>query len=160
MTHPDPEIARYEAERDLRQQNKIKARRDDEESIIKKLGEAGVKVEKIWDLLDYGKLDGKIIQILLEGLGVARREDTLESIIRMLCLSAEPFDGRPLLQFLKHKADPLEFPVLNTIAVAKPRMIDDWLNDAQHDDYYRDILRSLGYRWKGARPSRKRKADL
>lgn len=147
MTHPDPEIARYEAERELRDQKKQEARRADEKPILDRLKEQGVEVEKIWDLETLGTLNEAIVEILLDGLSEVKREDTCNSIIQTLFHAAEPFDGRPLLKFVKYKADPLENAVLNTIIATNPHSIDDWLEMARQDEYYHRILHNFGYRW-------------
>ena len=92
----------------------------------------GFDAESIEDLVKkFAPLKDVVVEILLDALRNCMEDRMCESYVRALAASEQPFDGKPLVACLQRTSDEsLRWAVINTVALAKPHSIDDWLDGA------------------------------
>ena len=87
----------------------------------------------------------EIVDEFLKGVENSTDLRFLETLIRGLGAAARPFDGRPLIKcYDTFKDDNLRWVIANTIALARPHSIDNWLEDALRNPVLGKTLRELG----------------
>jgi hypothetical protein len=77
----------------------------------------------------YAPLSPQIVQVLLKWLPRVEPDRCKGPLIGALGTAGEPFDGRPLVEcFERDKYDSLlRWPIANTMALARPFGITEWL---------------------------------
>ena len=118
--------------------------------ILVRLELAGFRAATIQEIVkQYAPLPRSAVSILLECLADCSVEQIQESCIRALSAARESFDGRPLIACYKQtQSEGLKFAILNTVALVNPHSIDEWLEQAQANDFLQDQLTKLGINWR------------
>ena len=149
----DPEYLRMRAEQDEKRRILWERLDSIERPYLKDLADAGFPADSIENVVEkYAPLPDVAVHILLNCLKDCRQLQIQDSLIRALGAAQYPFDGRLLIDLLNAMQNvQIQFAILNTIALAKPHSIDDWLEKARQDDYLRKTLTNLGYKWKKSR---------
>lgn len=148
----DPDFRRMRAAKDEKFR-RLKERLDKIEApILGRLRDAGFPAESIEDLVNkYAPLPQDAVDLLIDSLKTCQEYRIQESLVRALGAADSPFDGRPLVDcFESTSSEGVRFAILNTIALAKPHSIDDWLKKAFQNDYLRQTLANLGHKWPSA----------
>ncbi|MGO8753387.1 MAG: hypothetical protein ACLQNE_46215 [Thermoguttaceae bacterium] len=96
---------------------------------LRKVGVAAASVDEM--VKGYAPLSPQIVQVLLDWLPRVQEDRIKESMIRALGAAKEPFDGRPLADcFMHDTSETLRWPIANSMAIARPLEISDWLVEA------------------------------
>lgn len=126
----DPAFRRREVEanqkRHLREQEYSRLL----EPLVTKLQELGLQGGSLHEIVQrFAPLPGDAIEVLLAGLVELNDARAKETVIRALGAARTPFDGRPLMVCFERTDDEgLKWAILNTVALARPHSIDDWLS--------------------------------
>ena len=117
--------------------------------ILDRLELAGFPANSFQELIKkFAPLPESAVSILMDVLKHCAEMRVQESLIRALGAANQPFDGRPLIEcFNATQNESLRFAILNTIALTAPHSIEDWLNEAKENQYLREKLIDLGYKW-------------
>jgi len=111
-----------------------------EEPLLAELRELGIDVRYVSELCqpENVPVSPEVVSILLKWLPLVSHDRVKDAIIRAVGASREPFDGKPLVEcFLADRGDEsLRWPIANTMAVAKPTGIADWLAGAVRERRY------------------------
>lgn len=99
------------------------------EPILAKLREHGLQGATLQEIVQkFAPLPDAAIEILLAGLSELTDTRGRETLVRALGAAKKPFDGRSLVACFEQADDEgLKWAILNTIALARPHSIDDWL---------------------------------
>lgn len=99
------------------------------EPVIRSLREAGFAVDRVEELAPrYSPLTEPAIRVLLHWLPRVQDERVQEMIVRALGATTEPFDGVPLARsFETSNSESLRWAIANTLAVAHPTGLADWV---------------------------------
>ena len=104
---------------------------------------AGESVEAI--VKTYSPLPEAAVSVLLSFLPTLTDPRHIESVVRALGASAKPFDGQPLARcFESTDNEALKWAIANTIALARPHSIDDWLFELCKSPRWHKTLQELG----------------
>ncbi|SFH53334.1 hypothetical protein SAMN05421753_10149 [Planctomicrobium piriforme] len=94
--------------------------------------------------------------MLLKHLASCENNHAKSTIIGLLAFAQHSFDGTLLIQCYERTKDSedVRWQVLNTIAIARPHSIDDWIEKLCENPFRKEELYKLGYRelkkkWKG-----------
>jgi hypothetical protein len=149
----DPNYRRRRAEKDRRLQERLERYAAAERPVLEKLKALGVEANSVEEVTTkYCPLPEPVVDVLLGELAGIAENVILEMMIRAIGAAAQPFDGRPLVACYEAKNDPtLRWVILNTVAIAKPHSIDEWIDKAFQDPWMGKTLRQLGYRKKRPR---------
>ena len=111
---------------------------DIERPVLADLESLGIKVPSIHDLVrDYAPLEPEVSNLLLRWIPLIKNESVKEQLVRALAASAEPFDGRPLIDALENtQSEELRWAIANTIAEGRPYGVADWLMSVVPDPSY------------------------
>ena len=145
----DPEYVRRRAEKD----EKFRRLRDRltliERPILDKLVAAGFPANSIEDATKrYAPLPEPIVSMFLEYVTTCEDERITDALVRALGAAKSSFDGRSLIdRYIATSNEGLRFAILNTIALAHPHSIDDWLQKARANPHLRQRLADLGHKW-------------
>ncbi|MFO0969472.1 MAG: hypothetical protein U0793_28270 [Gemmataceae bacterium] len=131
--------------------------------ILERLKAQGYVLGEVSDAANkYAPLPDGFVEILLDALRSYiniqeyKSLNVLEMIIRALGAAAHPFDGRPLIECYDAYNDPtFRFAICNTIVLARPYSIDEWITSALQDPQTGKTLRDLGWQDRNARRQRK-----
>lgn len=142
----DPEYQQRMAEKDRVLRKRIEAGRKafkpclDE---LHRLGFAGESLEAI--VKTYSPLPERAVKVLLSFLDQFTDPRHVESVVRALGAAAHPFDGRPLARCFESTDDEaLKWAIANTIALAHPHSIEEWLSGLRKSPYWDKTLQELG----------------
>src|SRR5262249_10834886 len=101
---------------------------------------------------EYAPLPDTFVVVLLDavreyaGIKEYTSSNVLEMVIRALGAAAHPFDGGPLIECYEKNNDPtIRWAICNTIALVRPRNIDDWIQTALSDPQLAKTLREVGF---------------
>lgn len=121
--------------------------------VLASLAEQGIVAETLEEIVQrYAPLPKQAVEIILAALPEMPDDRAQEGFVRALGAAREPFDGRPLKSCYERTYDEgLRWAIINTIALANPHSIDDWLV-AMQGTYFDETLRKL----RGARGKRKK----
>jgi hypothetical protein len=145
----DPEYVRMRAEKDEKSRQRKERLDGIARPILEKLRDAGFPAESIHDLVKtFAPLPEEAVDILIASLKSCLEEPIQESLARALGAAKTPFDGRPLAALFDSTSDEsLRFAILNTIALARPNSIDEWIQKISQNEYRRKQLADLGHEW-------------
>lgn len=112
---------------------------------LRTLGYEGESLETM--LPAYCPLPDDFVTTLLAFLPKESEARVCEQVVRALGAATNPFDGRPLVQCFESTNDEsLKWAIVNTIALTRPRSIDNWLaslcNSSAH---WKVVFEKLGY---------------
>lgn len=142
----DPEYQQRMAQKDQALQERIEANRKAFKPCLEelhRLGFAGESLEAI--VKTYSPLPGPAVKVLLSFLGTLTDPRHIESVVRALGAAAAPFDGRPLARCFESTDDEaLKWAIANTIALARPHSIEDWLSELRKCPHWDKTLQALG----------------
>jgi hypothetical protein len=144
----DPEFVRMRAAKDER--SRLRKERLDaiERPILASLAEVGFAADSIEDLVKkFVPLPEAAVDMLLRCLRECHEDRIQESLVRALAATRIPFNGQALVDCFESTSDEgLRFAILNTIALARPNSIDDWIQKILQNEYRRKQLTDLGYK--------------
>lgn len=142
----DIEFQRRKGEREKRRAEREAKLDSNFKLIMMDLRKLGVNAASIEEMTrQYAPLPSHVIEALLEWLPKTHHDRINESIVRALGAAQSPFDGNALVQCYEASNDEgLRFAILNTIALARPHSIDDWLQKMREDPTIRKKLGVLG----------------
>ena len=145
----DPEYVRRRAERDKKFADRQRYYDSKMKPVLDELCTAGFPGTSVQDVTaKYAPLPEPAVGILIDFLNNCDEEALQNTLVRALGAAAAPFDGRLLTDLYDQTwSEALRFAILNTIAMAKPHSIDEWIEAARKDDYRRQKLTDLGFRW-------------
>lgn len=106
--------------------------------VLEDLKAAGIVVNNFDDLVPaYAPLPPLVVEVLLDWIDRTEDEDVLESLIRALAATEDPYDGVPLAKaFDRVGSDSVRWAIGNTLARTSPTGIERWLvNAAQNQSY-------------------------
>ena len=143
----DPEYQRRTAEKERRLREREKTDRHVFEPCLAELLRLGFVGESVEDIVEqYSPLPETAVSELLSFLPELKDPRQIESVIRALGASARPFDGRPLTRCFESTDDEaLKWAIANTIALAHPHSIDNWLSELRKSQYWDKTLHELGF---------------
>ena len=143
----DPEYQQMRARKDEKSRRLQEKLELIEQPMLNRLEEAGFSGDSIVSIVKkYAPLPVAVVGILLECLKECSEERIQESLVRALGAAERPFDGEPLTKlFAATSNEGLKFAILNTIVLARPNSINEWLEAVRQNDYYRQKLADLGY---------------
>ena len=115
--------------------------------ILDALAAIGYHANSLEDIVSkLSPLPSTIVEILLTNLQTCEDVRQIEGIVRALGAAEEPFDGKPLCRVYEaHSDQSLRFAIANTIALAKPHSIENWLLETAKDPWLREKLEDLGF---------------
>jgi len=145
----NPEYLARRARKDL-EMRQLASRLDVELlPILTEFKNAGFSADSLGAIVaKYSPLPDCAVSILLRFLPLCREERIQDAIVRALGAAEMPFNGQPLIEcFESTTNEGLRFAILNTIALAQPHSITNWLERARQDDYLCNELSNLGYKW-------------
>ena len=145
----DPEYVKMRAAKDEKSRERAKRLAAISRPILERLTDTGFPAESIEDLVrKFAPVPEQVVEILLANVNECSDDRIQESLVRALGAAEFPFDGRQLVKCFESARDEgLRFAILNTIALVKPHSIDEWLEKARQNDYLRQKLSDLGYKW-------------
>jgi hypothetical protein len=131
----DPEFQRQQVERERSRQASAEMVRSVTEPITRDLRQAGFAVDAVEELaFRYAPIPGPAISVLLSWLPRVQDERVQEMIVRALAAATEPFDGAPLARaFEATRSEPLRWSIGNTLALAHPTGLGEWVLRAAAD---------------------------
>ena len=143
-----PDLEERRRRRDERFRKREEETKRLQQPILDELQRRGYEADSIHQLKrKYAPLPKDATDVLLEHVGPEVDRRLLESVIRALGASGEPFDGRPLSDCFDAVSDyNIQWVILNTIACAKPTGIDDWIDAILEHDHFGQELRKLGWK--------------
>jgi hypothetical protein len=141
----DPEYIRRMAEKAERREKQVQRINLAVQPIMDQLHQLGYIGEDIREVIhNHAPLPPDAVSVLLHAIETCTEPLCYEMYVRALAASAYPFDGRTLVDlYAKARDEGLRWSILNTIAVARPHSIDDWIAEAEQDPYRGQILRDL-----------------
>ena len=133
----DPEFQRRESEKERLRLERQQEFEKTLQPYLRSLNSHGFKGESLQEIVKKNSpLSQQAVDILLTSLGAISEPLPLESVVRALGASANPFDGRPLVRcFEATNDDALKWAIVNTIVLSRPHSIDDWLSDIRKSAY-------------------------
>jgi hypothetical protein len=143
----NPDFVRRTTDKEQRRNEREQHYRAMERSILDELGARGIDAPSIADAVKkYSPLPDEVVNVFLTGVETTADLKVLETLIRGLGAAAHPFDGRPLAKCYDSCNDEnLRWVIANTIALARPHSISDWLQDAlRRDPGLGKTIRELG----------------
>jgi hypothetical protein len=142
----DPEYQKREAEKERRRQVRQKAYDQLLEPYLIELRNLGFESESLQELVRvYTPLPEEPVNTLLSSLSVLSEPRVLESVVRALGAAAHSFDGRPLARCFEATDDEaLKWAIANTIALAHPHSIEEWLSELRKSPHWDKTLQELG----------------
>ncbi len=143
----NPDFLRRKAEKEQRRKEREEHFGAMERPIVDQVRARGFDASSITEAVKrYSPLPDEIVAVFLNGVENSADLKLLETLIRGLGAAAHPFDGRPLVKcYETFKDDNLRWAIANTIALARPHSIDDWIEDALHNPVLGKTLRELGF---------------
>lgn len=140
----DPTFLQMQAERDQRRLERQSKRKEIRATLLRKLADAGYHGSSLEEIVERNSpLSSKFVETLLALLPETSDARVQEMMVRHLIDSAEPFDGRALVEcFGKTDDEGLRWAILNTIAIERPHSINDWIA-ATRDSWIGEELRKL-----------------
>lgn len=147
----DAEFQRLAAEKAKRRQEREAAFTILERPILDDLTLCGYEAASIHQALRrYAPLPIGFVDVLLDWVSRSTDLRILETLIRALGAAHQPFDGRTLAKcFDENRDENLRWVILNTVAIAKPHSIEEWLAKVLQNPAWRKTLVELGYREDG-----------
>lgn len=102
--------------------------------LLSALDEIGIHGPSLQEVVQrFAPLPNRAVEILLAGLVDLDDPRAKETVIRALGAAKQPFDGRSLVDcYARTDDEGLKFAILNTIALARPHSIDEWLSAMEH----------------------------
>jgi hypothetical protein len=143
----DPGYVRLRAEKDEKYRRLEEQYSQLERPILEKLDSHGFQANSIQDAVKrYAPLSSVVVDILLSSLETCDDVRIRESLVRALGAAEKSFDGRPLVNCYEGTSDDnLRWAIVNTIVLARPHSIDEWLEKARKNPHLRSTLEDLGY---------------
>jgi hypothetical protein len=131
----DPDFQRGQAERDRGHQEHGQRVRASSKPVVQALSDAGFVVDAVDELAArYAPLSQDAVDILLSWLPRVDDESVQEMIVRALAATTESFDGIPLARvFEAGRSESLRWAIGNTLALAHPTGLADWVIKAVTD---------------------------
>lgn len=143
----DPDYLRRRMERDVKFRHLHDKYTELARPILDKLRAVGIEAESIEALVKtYAPLSTQIVSILLEQIESNQDARHCESIVRALGAAQSPFDGHRLSACYDSTNDEsLRWAIANTIALARPHSIEQWIDRASPESPLLNALTDLGY---------------
>jgi len=141
----NPDFLRRQAEREERANEREHRIRTLERPVLDSLRARGFDAPSITDAVKmYSPLSNEIVDVFLDSVNKTADVKLLETLIRGLGAAARSFDGRPLVRCYEScHDDNLQWVITNTIALARPHSIDDWMEKFLRDPSREKIFREL-----------------
>lgn len=142
----NPDFLRRKAEKEQRRKEREEHFGSLECPILDKLRTSGFDAPSITEVVKrFSPLPDEIVDVFINGVENSADVKLLESLIRGLGAATNPFDGRPLVKCYENfNDDNLRWVIANTIVLARPHSIDDWIEEALHNPVLGKTLRELG----------------
>lgn len=142
----DAEYQDRASEKERSRQERQKALDQLFEPYLKKLHRLGFHGDSLEQIVRvYSPLPEPVVNVLLSALAGIAEPRVLESVVRALGASERPFDGSALAQCFESTDDEaLKWAIANTVALARPHSIDDWLLALRAMPHWNKALRELG----------------
>jgi len=131
----DPEYQMRQTERQRAHEERAQEIRAAAEPVVRELRSAGYAVDAVEELaFQYAPISRPAIDILLSWLPSVQNNTVREMIVRALAATNEPFDGLPLARaFEASRSESLRWAIGNTMAVAHPTGVEEWVVKAVTD---------------------------
>jgi hypothetical protein len=115
--------------------------------IVESLANLGFHVDSFDEIVKkFAPLPKPIVDVLLRALEECKDWKQREALARALGTAKEPFDGRILTRLYDETWDcGLQFAIANTIALARPHSIQEWIEKSDKHSKLRTDLTNLGY---------------
>lgn len=129
----DPDYQRRKAEKQQRRAIRNARLSEALHPVLVDLAGVGVEAESIHEMVKrYAPLPPHVVEVLLKWLPRVEPDRFKGPLISALGAADKPFDGRPLVHcFERDKYDSLlRWPIANTMALARPFGISEWLETA------------------------------
>src|SRR6266849_3823927 len=148
----NPDFVRRSAEKQQRRQARAERVAAQERTIIERLRALGFELSEVSEAAGkYAPLPDEFVAVLLDAVrqyGDVKEytySNVLEMIIRALGAAGHPFDGRTLVECYEKNTDPtVRWVICNTISLARPTNIEDWIQKALANPQIAKTLREVG----------------
>lgn len=134
-----------EAEKDRARQQRQWSYDESMRPYLTRLHSLGMQGNTLPEIINaHSPLPREGVEVLLAALQSLSEPRLLESVVRALAAVAEPFDGRPLQRCFESTEDEaLKWTIVNTIALAHPHSIENWLSELRRSPHWDKTLREL-----------------
>lgn len=131
----DSEYQKKRAEQERVHEERVRRTQLAAEPVVRELQSAGFAVDAAEELAtSYAPIPQPGIDILLSWLSRVQDETVREMLVRALAATTEPFDGLPLARaFEESQSESLRWAIGNTMALAHPTGLADWVIAAVAD---------------------------
>jgi len=142
----DPNYQSREVEKERLRQERQRAIERSFEPYLRELHSLGLCGNSLDSIVKLNcPLPDTAVDVLMSAIGKLTEPRLLESVVRAMGASENPFDGRPLRRCFESTDDEaLKWAIANTIALTHPHSIDGWLSELRESHYWDTILRDLG----------------
>jgi hypothetical protein len=142
----DAQFQKRKAEKDRTREQCQKSFEQSFRPYMEQLHNLGLRGNSLQEIVKtHSPLPDDAVDVLLSALRSLSEPRLLESVVRALSAAAHAFDGRPLAScFDSTNDEALKWVIANTIALAHPHSIEQWLTELRARPYWDKTLQELG----------------